>query len=127
MKTTINNFKSGFTLIEVISVVFLLSIISVAALVRYFSLLDNSRLQVATALVASAQSQLTLEYSRRSIVGETFAIPSQEVCDYVSLSSSGVDVTLTCSGNLSGPNVTIGAMVDGQSFSANWYSPGAGP
>ncbi|HML60037.1 MAG TPA: type II secretion system protein [Solidesulfovibrio sp.] len=116
----------GFTLIELVAVILTLAIFATAALVRYSVLLDDSRRRVATGLVASAQSQLTLEYSRRIITGNPLAVSSQDVCDMVSLSNSGQDVSLSCSGHLSDEDIAVRATVEGQSANANWFSPQSG-
>ncbi|MEA5087671.1 type II secretion system protein [Solidesulfovibrio sp.] len=118
--------QAGFTLVELIAVVCLVTIVIVAAMPKYNAMLDESRMQMAKSLTASAQSQLSLEYSRRLLLGNTLAETAQNVCDMVSLSTSGADVSIVCSGNLSDANVSISATVEGQSANANWFSPQSG-
>lgn len=118
--------QAGFTLIELVAVICLVAIVIVAGIPKYNSMLDESRVQMAKSLTASAQSQLSLEYSRRLLLGNSLAESSQNVCDMVSLSTSGASVSITCSGNLSDANVAITATVDGQSANANWASPQSG-
>ena len=77
-------------------------------------------------MVAAAQSQLSLEYSRRIITGNSLAVVSQNVCDMVSRSGGSGDASITCSGNLSDTEVSITATVEGQSVDANWASPQSG-
>jgi len=113
--------QAGFTLIEIVAVLCLVAILFIAAIPKYNTMLDDSRRQAANGLIAAAQSQLSLEYSRRMISGNSLAISSQNVCDMISL--SGGDAHVTCSGNLSDTNVSITATVEGQSANANWASP----
>ena len=116
----------GFTLIEVVAVVCLIAIVFIVAIPKYNTMLDESRAQVAKSLVASAQSQLSLEYSRRALLGSSLVERAQNVCDMISLSTSGTEVGITCTGNLSDANVSITATVEGQSANANWFSPQSG-
>ncbi len=81
---------------------------------------------MAMTLVATAQSQLTLEYSRRVVSGGSLAESSQNICDLVSLSANGTAVSITCSGTLTDTMIAIDAAVDGQSANANWVNPQSG-
>lgn len=121
-----NRSQAGFTLVELIAVVCLVAIVIVAAIPKYNSMLDESRMQMAKSLTASAQSQLSLEYSRRLLLGNTLVETAQNVCDMISLSTSGADASITCSGNLSDADVSITATVEGQSANTNWFSPQSG-
>lgn len=121
-----NRLQAGFTLIELIAVICLVAIVIVAAIPKYNAMLDESRMQMAKSLTASAQSQLSLEYSRRLLLGNTLVETAQNVCDMVLLSTSGADASIRCNGNLSDSNVSITATVEGQSANANWFSPQSG-
>jgi len=113
---------SGFTLIEIIAVLVILGILCLYALVRYNSLVDASRRKAASSLLASAQSQLSLEFSRRLLDNLDMNVAPQNVCDNVSVSTAGVATTLICSGDLAA-NVAITATVDGESVNTAWRSP----
>ena len=113
---------SGFTLIEIIAVLVIVGILCIYALVRYNSLVDASRRKAASSLLASAQSQLSLEFSRRILDNLDLNVAPQNVCDNVSVSTAGAVTNLTCSGDLTA-NVAITATVDGASVNASWISP----
>lgn len=112
----------GFTLIEILAVLVLLSILAVAAIPKYQSMQDESRLQGARSLVASAQSQLSLDFSRRVIAGLSLSVVSQEACNLVVANVSSVTANLNCDGNLDG-NVAITADIDGVQATGIWTSP----
>ena len=114
--------SGGFTLIEVIAVLVLLGILGVAAITSYSSLQNESRRRGAQNLVAAAQSQLTLDFSSRSVAGLPLDTPSQTSCNLAIATASDVNATLTCSGSLN-DTVTIDAAIDGVPVSANWSSP----
>ena len=118
--------QKGFTLIELVSVFVVLSLISIVFAVRYYSFIIDSRLRVASGVAASAQSMLSLEYSRRILSGESLDIPSQSVCDKVAISSAGPTVGITCSGMLSDAEIPIAATVDGQTSNTRWTNPQSG-
>ena len=113
---------SGFTLLEIIAVLVLLGVFAVAAIPKYQSMQDDSRLQGARNIVSSAQSQLSLDFSRRVIAGLSLSVVSQEACNLVVTNVSGVTANLSCNGNLDG-NVAIAADVDGVQATGNWSSP----
>ena len=113
---------SGFTLLEMIAVLVILGILCVAGLVRYQSMVDVSRQKAASSLLASAQSQLALEYSHRLLNAQDFDVAPQDVCNNVSLDAADATVSLTCSGNLSN-TVNISAAVDDQTVNGAWSSP----
>lgn len=116
----------GFTLIEVVSVIGVLAILLVVAIPRYFSVIRDSRQASAKGLTAAAQSQLTLEYSRRVVAGLDLTIAAQDVCNMTALSTDELPATMVCTGNLSDAVVDITATVDGESVNANWSSPQSG-
>ncbi|WP_084158764.1 hypothetical protein [Solidesulfovibrio alcoholivorans] len=118
--------RAGFTIIEIVAVLCLIAILFITAVPKYNSMLDDSRRQAAKGMVAAAQSQLSLEYSRRIITGNSLAVVSQNVCDMVSRSGGSGEASITCSGNLSDTEVSITATVEGQSVDANWASPQSG-
>ncbi|WP_300154323.1 type II secretion system protein [Solidesulfovibrio sp.] len=118
--------RAGFTLIEVIAVACLVAILFIAIIPKYNSMLDDSRRQIAKSLGAAAESQLSLEYSRRVITGTSLAVFSQDVCDMVSLSASSGNANIICLGSLSDEEISITATVDGQSINVNWVSPQSG-
>ena len=118
-------FSCGFTLIEILAVLLLLGILAVTAVVYYASLLNESKSRGAGALVAAAQTQLSLEFSRRATAGLALETPSQSICDWVVISSPEVVTNIVCVGNLT-DNVAITATIDGKSFTGSWSSPLAG-
>lgn len=127
LKDERENAARGFTLVEVLAVLVLLGLLAIFALPRYASLEAQSRLQAARGLVASAQSQLLLEYARRVLNSENFGVAAQAVCNQVSLSSNaGMNVVLQCTGNLNDAAVIVNATVGDQTATANWSCPQAG-
>jgi prepilin-type N-terminal cleavage/methylation domain-containing protein len=112
----------GFTLLEIIAVLVLLGVLAVVAVPKYLSMQNDSRLQGARNMVASAQSQLSLDFSRRILSGLSLAVVSQEACNVVVSHGSGVTANLSCSGNLDG-NVAITADIDGVQATGSWSSP----
>lgn len=113
---------SGFTLLEIVAVLVLLGILAVAAIPKYQSLQNDSRLQGARNIVSSAQSQLSLDFSRRIVAGLALAVVSQDACNLVVANVSGVTANLSCNGNLDG-TVAIAADIDGVQATGNWTSP----
>lgn len=126
MKVIEKKLQTGFTLIEFVAIICILAICAIAVSQKYNVMLDESRIQIARSLTSTAQSQLSLEYSRRLLLGNTLVETAQNVCDMISLSTSGANASISCSGNLSDANVSITATVEGQSANANWYNPQAG-
>ena len=117
--------SGGFTLIEILAVLLILGILAVTAVVYYASLLDESKSRGASTLVAAAQTQLSLEFSRRATAGLTLDTASQAICDWVVISSPEVVTNIVCVGNLT-DNVSITATIDAKSFAGSWNSPVAG-
>ena len=114
--------EAGFTLLEMLAVLVMLGILCVVGLVRYQSLMDASRQRAAAGLLSSAQSQLSLEFSRRIINDLALNVASQAVCDNVAIGSAGETTSLSCTGDLSG-NVFISATVEDQTVNASWTNP----
>lgn len=112
----------GFTLIELLAVLIILAILCVAGLVRYQSMVDESRRKAATSLLAAAQSQLSLEFSRRLLNDLDLNAASQTVCDNVAIGTAGATTSLTCTGALDA-NVALTATVDGVAANASWTNP----
>lgn len=117
-------FQAGFTLIEIIVVLVLLGILAVAAVSRMGNLTDDAGKQRLYSLVAAAQSQLSLEFSRRALTGENLEVAAQVTCDAVAISSPDAASNIACVGNLSN-SVSITATLAGQSLSGTWASPAA--
>ena len=88
-------------------------------------MLDASKSRGASALVAAAQSQLSLEFARRATAALPFDTASQSICDWVIISSPDMVANIVCVGNLT-DDVAITATIDSKSFSGNWNSPLAG-
>ena len=117
--------RSGFTLIELVSVLVLVSILAVAAIISYQSLLDDSKRNGAANIIAAAQTQLSLEFARRAVSGLALDVASQPICDWVIIDSPRAAASVTCSGNLD-ENVSITATIETISVGGNWNSPIAG-
>ncbi|UJX39405.1 prepilin-type N-terminal cleavage/methylation domain-containing protein [Desulfovibrio sp. JY] len=116
---------SGFTLIEFVSVLVLLSILAVAAVSHYDSLLDEAKRRGAQNLVAAAQTQLSLEFARRAVAGLALDADAQNICGWVIVDSPEVAASINCTGNISG-DVSITANIEEQNVTGNWNSPLAG-
>lgn len=117
--------SGGFTLLEIVLVLVLFGILAVFALSNYFDLQSQSRKTVGQAVVAAAQSQLSLEFARRAVSGLALDVDAQQVCDAVFVSSSTVTSSLVCTGNLAG-SVTVTATINATPATGSWVSPVAG-
>ena len=116
--------SGGFTLIEIIVVLVILGILAVAGIARMGDMTDSASKQRLHTLVAAAQSQLSLEYSRRCLTGESVNIASQTACDAVAISSPDIAASIVCVGNVDA-TVNITATMDGLSLNGTWSSPSA--
>ncbi len=114
--------QSGFTLIELVAVFVLLSILSIVAVQSYFSLLDDSKLHGALTLVASAQTQLSLEFARRATAGLALDTDSYPICQWVVIDGAGAAASISCAGSLD-EDVVITATIDGKDVVGAWVSP----
>uniref|UniRef100_I2Q4Q8 Prepilin-type N-terminal cleavage/methylation domain-containing protein n=1 Tax=Desulfovibrio sp. U5L TaxID=596152 RepID=I2Q4Q8_9BACT len=114
--------QGGFTLIELIAVFVLLSILSIVAVQSYFPLLNDSRLHGAQTLIASAQTQLSLEFARRATAGLALDTDSQPICQWVVIDGADAAASILCTGNLD-ENVAITATIDGKDVAGAWVSP----
>lgn len=114
--------RGGFTLIEIIAVLVLLGILAVAAIFRMGNLTEDAGKQRLHTLVAAAQSQLTIEFSRRSLAGENLDTVAQAACDAIAVSSSDAGANIACIGNIAS-SVNITATLAGQSTNGTWASP----
>jgi len=112
----------GFTLIELIAVLVILGILAVAAIIRYASLQQETRSHGAQNLVAAAQTQLSLDFARRTMAGLPLSTPSQASCNLAISALADSTVSLSCSGTLDG-TVTINATIDTVLESGVWTSP----
>jgi prepilin-type N-terminal cleavage/methylation domain-containing protein len=119
------NSASGFTLIELLAVLVLLAILAMVATSYYYDFSAESRKTAAKSIVAAAQSQLSLEFSRRAVGGLTLTVASQSICDWVTIDSSGMDITVVCNGTLDG-EVSITVTLGGVTAAGGWSSPVAG-
>lgn len=112
----------GFTLVEMIAVLVILGILTVAAGLRYASLQHDARNRGAQNLVAAAQTQLSLDFARMSVAGLPLSTPSQASCNLAISTLADSSATLECSGTLDGI-VTINATIDTVLVSGTWSSP----
>lgn len=101
-------------------------ILAIFGLARYFDLQQMAQRQTANALMATAQSQLSLEFSRRILSNEDLGVDSQTICDQVARGSAGATLTLTCAGSLSDASIAITASVDGEPAVGTWINPNSG-
>jgi prepilin-type N-terminal cleavage/methylation domain-containing protein len=114
--------QGGFTLIEIIAVLVILGFLSIVAVPQYMNLTDQAERQGANMLIATAQSQLSLEFSRRALAGASLETTTQSACDTVAVSSTNAATSIVCTGNFSG-NVTITATYGGQTATGTWVCP----
>lgn len=63
--------QMGFTLIEIVMVLFLLGILSAVAVPKYFDLRDQAELQAAQATVAEFQARLNARFASGLLEGQT--------------------------------------------------------
>lgn len=114
--------QGGFTFIELIAVFVLLSILAIGATQSYFFLLHDSKIHCAQNMVASAQTQLSLEFARRAAAGLALDADSQPVCQWVIFDGAAAAASLRCAGNLD-EEVSITATIDGTDVTGAWTSP----
>lgn len=112
----------GFTLVEVIAVLVIVSILSIGAIVYYGSLLKQSKIRSAQNLISAASTQLSLDFARRTLSGLALDVDSQPICNWVVIGTSSVPATVNCTGSLDG-DVVIDAEIDGEHVSGQWRSP----
>ena len=113
---------AGFTLIELLAILVILGILAVTAITKYQSMQADGRKQGARNLIASAQSQLSLDYGRRVLAGLSLTEASQATCNLVISTSADITASVTCTGNLDG-TVVIDAVYDTYAESGVWTSP----
>ena len=104
----------GFTLIEVIAVIMILSILVVVAVPRYIALVEEAKISAAQAQVAEMKSTLNLAYARlfvRTGFAPTTGLAVLEEADFENAVAENVgaspdiwNVTLTAAGTA----VTVG-------------------
>jgi hypothetical protein len=87
--------------------------------------LDDSKTHGAQTLIASAQTQLSLEFARRATAGLALDTDSQPICQWVVIDGAGAAASILCAGNLD-ENVAITATIDGKDVVGSWVSPVSG-
>lgn len=120
-----NDSRCGFTLLEIIGVLLILSVLAITALSHYRTLLEDSKLRGAQNLISAAQTQLSLEFSRRAVSGQALDIDAQNICNWVIVNSPEVAASVSCAGNIDG-NVSILANIEGKNVIGDWNSPLSG-
>lgn len=88
--------QRGFTLIEIIAVLVILGFLAVVAIPQYTALQDEAKNRAGQAVIAAAQSQLSMDYAR-SLLDTTYTFAPATSCGNVSIDEpSGETWTLTC-------------------------------
>ena len=118
--------QSGFTLVELLAVLILLGVLAVVAIPRYANLQTQASQQAAYNLLASAQSQLSIDFSKRVLSGQTLSVDAQSLCNQISISNNGPSVGLVCTGNITDNFVNITATGDAETVVGTWVSPLSG-
>jgi prepilin-type N-terminal cleavage/methylation domain-containing protein len=109
MKKTIGNQK-GFTLIEIIAVLVILSILAAAAVPKYISLQEEARNNAAQAAIAEVKARANQYYALKTLRTGEAPTPTQVMDSVTTTPDVGNDFTVAAENASSNIKITVSAV-----------------